>query len=141
MAFTDAQKVSIRKFLGYPQVYVLSNPRLENAIDVIGGVSERQTYVAGLLGDLDTIDTVLAQAGETNAAYGAIKKADEVEFYDSSSSGGFASNPVRRAQTLVSRLSTAMGVPLNADYFGRGGYRDDSWASYGFQVGFPLSMG
>lgn len=141
MAFTSAQIVSIKKYLGFPQVFESNNPRLLGAIELLGNHTERAAYIVSLLTELDVVDAAVAAAGSTTTTQGALKKVDEVEFYDvsSSSSGSDYVGALKRGKMLCGRLSSAMGVPIISNYFGTQGYSDDSWGDASFQVGsFPL---
>lgn len=138
MAFTTAQKIKIRKYLGYPQVFEGDNYRLEGALTVIGADADKQAYVVGLLDELDTLDAAIAAEGSSSASYGAIKRADEVEFYEPSADSS-AVDTMRRASMVAGRLSQALGVPIAHRYFGSRGYVDEAWRGDEFQVGeFPL---
>lgn len=60
MALTDAQKVKVRRYLGYPDVNRLSFHSLEGAMVAIS--SDGETEVADLLTRLAAIDTKLNDA-------------------------------------------------------------------------------
>jgi hypothetical protein len=132
MAFTEAQRVKIRAYLGYPDVYRQYNPRLESAFDVIGGRSDTQTYVENLLTKLDALDLSLTNL----LALAGLRRAEEVEWYQAMSANG-NSAPMEAAcaqgRRLVGRLSTAFGVPVYSDYFGKGGYPGDAYMGPGMQ--------
>jgi hypothetical protein len=137
MAFTEAQKVKIRLFLGFPDVFQDNNARLESAIDVIGTRSDTQTEVETLLVNLAAADAkvngLLTSAG--------IKKVDEVEFFPSSSGSSSVTDARSYGRLWASRLSIIFGVPLQGDAFGTRGYEGDSWSRYGFQVGNVVPLG
>jgi len=138
MAFSAAQIVQIKKYLGFPQVFESDNYRLMGAINLIGADTTRQAYVESILTELATVDAVIAAQGSSSATYGTLKKVDEVEFYSIKDSEGLAGELVssmKRGRMLCARLSSAMGVPLVANYFGTSGYEDDSWGDASFQVG------
>lgn len=138
MAFTEAQKVKIRKYLGFPQVFDGDNYRLEGAITVIGGDATRQALVDGYLVELDALDAAIATEGASATSYGALKRVDEVEFFAPDASTQ-AIDTVARARMLTGRLSQSLGVPIENDYFGRRGYGGDGWRSDAYQVGaFPI---
>lgn len=150
MAFTDAQQVQIRFFLGYPFPFQQLNPRLEGAIQLVGANATAKTIVEGLLSKLVTfygidpgnpggpaqIDSALADAG--------IKRTesvdDVVEFGTTgNSNGGASSNATLNAQNdvaiqLVGALSSMMGVEIANNVFGKTGYVNDLWARRGNQM-------
>lgn len=131
MAFTEAQKVEIRLFLGFPDVFQGENTRLESAIDIIGGRPDTQAEVESLLTNLAAADAAVNSLLTT----AGIKKVDEVEFFPSSASGGSSGGAAARAygRMWANRLSIIFGIPLQGDAFGTGGYMGDSWASHIFQ--------
>ena len=138
MAFNEAQKVKIRLFLGFPDVFQDHNPRLESAFAVIGARADTQTEVETLLTNLAAADTkvnnLLSAAG--------IKKVDGpngVEFFPASSGTSSKTEARDYGRMWASRLSIIFGVPIQNDAFGGTGYRGDAWSHHGFQVGvIPL---
>lgn len=131
MAFTDAQKAQIRRYLGFPDVFRYANTRLESAMDVVGGRAEVQAQVEA---DLAAITAVEAKLTEALTSAG-IKKVDEVEFFEAGQRKALRDEGRR----MCSRLSITMGVPLAADAFGDGGYTGDDWMGPTGQYGgmFP----
>ncbi len=132
MAFTEAEKVKMRLFLGFPDVFQQSNPRLESVFDVIGSRADTETKVREIITAIEAADTkvnnVLAQAG--------VKRVDEVEFFQSSKGSNAAVDDARRNGRMhVGRLSIILGVPKQGDIFGETGYEGDKWARSGFQYG------
>lgn len=120
MAFSDAQKVAIRRYLGYPLGYYQYNTALESMFDKIGAIAAEQAAVETILAELVTIDAALAGSGAAGSATGMLKKVDEVEFYDGTQSAGFvAPGALDRGRTLIERLRQCFGVELFGDYFGR----------------------
>lgn len=132
MAFTEAQRVKLRAYLGYPDVYRQYNPRLESAFDVIGGRPDTQASIEALLTAIAAVDTTLTNL----LALAGLKRAEEVEWYQAMSGNG-NSAPMeaacRQGRRLIGRLSTAFGVPVMGDYFGSGGYQGDNFMGPGFQ--------
>jgi hypothetical protein len=121
MAFSETQKDQVRRFLGYPGGFRDSNYRLESMLDTIGSNAVEQASVEAILTELVTIDaTIGASSSTSTAAYGALKKVDEVEFYDANSSTGSNDTvtALRRAKMLVERLRQRFGVELAGNYFG-----------------------
>ena len=134
MAFTEAQKVQIRKYLGYPDLFRSANTRLESAIEVVGGRPETQAEVESILAKLaalqERIDGQLATAG--------IKQVDEIEFFENASLLGLLSH----GRMLCGNLSTLFGIPIASDPFGSGGYAGDWFMGAAFRYGGGLmSMG
>lgn len=121
MAFTETQKDQVRRFLGYPGGFRDSNYRLESMLDTIGSNAVEQASVEAILTELVTIDATIGSSSSTStASYGALKKVDEVEFYDANSSTGSNDTvtALRRAKMLVERLRQRFGVELAGNYFG-----------------------
>lgn len=122
MAFTGAQKAKIRFYLGYPQVYLFANPRLEGALDVIGANVDQSALVVGILAQLD------AQNGQFvgSAASAGIRTLDkdDVGFFDGNSV--ILGNAVM-GRTLCNQLSITCGVPIANDIYGTHGYSGDGW--------------
>lgn len=116
MSFTEAQRVSIRTYLGYPSVSVDSS--LDGAIDAAGQSPAIQSQVEAILAQLALVDAkqtgVLGQAG--------IKRADEIEFFEGSSLRDVGA----LGRTLVRRLAALLGVGVAVDIYGGGrvGYYD-----------------
>lgn len=130
MAFTEAQRVKIRLSLGYPDVFRASNPRLEDAIDVVGERPDTQAEIETILARIAAADTkvnnVLEQAG--------VKRVDEVEFFGGSD-GATSLDEVRsHGRMWVNRLSIAFGVPRANDIFSGRGYSGDWWGDASVQV-------
>lgn len=67
MAFTDAEKAQIRKWLGFPALFHYRDPRLESAIHAVevladGGATEEQ--IRGLLAKLAAVETAIDEVAE-----------------------------------------------------------------------------
>lgn len=131
MAFMDAQKAQIRRYLGFPDVFRYANTRLESAMDVVGGRAEVQAQVETDLAAIAAVESKLTEA-LTSAG---IKKVDEVEFFEAGQRKALRDEGRR----MCGRLSITMGVPLAADAFGDTGYTGDSWMGPSGQYGgmFP----
>jgi hypothetical protein len=140
VAFTDAQRVKIRLYLGYPIINRYRDPRLEGAIDVVGQEPEAQAQAEAILTTIASVDTSLASSLTT----AGFKRVDKIEWYpNGSSSGPGPAISAKRAEGRrhVGRLSTLMGVPIGDDYFGERGYGGDAYMGIGHQYGGPLKMG
>lgn len=135
MAFTEAQKVKLRVYLGYPDTYQQANTRLESAIDVIGGRAATQTEVESVLASLAAVETSLA----SSLSSAGLKRAEDVEWYEGSSGSAAIDQKRSEGRRYCSRLSIIFGVPLAGDYFGSRGYEGDNWMGVGHQYGvIPL---
>ncbi len=133
MPFSESEKAAVRRYLGFPSVYRASNPRLENAMDVVGAQPEVVLQVQSDLSGIAQIEAnllaLLPSAG--------VKKVDEIEFFD----GGQQKAMKDEGRRLCGRLSTTMGVPLVGDAFGGSGYEGDGWGGVGFQYGGGVGCG
>lgn len=63
MAFTEAQRVKIRRYLGAPAVYLTDEPLLENAMNAVELKPDSQAEALVLLAALDTLDAKLLAVG------------------------------------------------------------------------------
>ena len=143
MAFTTAQQVHIRFFLGYPFPFQQLNPRLEGAIALVGADATATGMVAAMLTKLlgfygldpaaqapPVIDQAIGQAGIK-----VVESADDkIEFGTTSGKGGETSSAILDAQNavakqLVGALSSMFGVEIASDVFSRRGYSGDGWQS------------
>ena len=130
MAFTEAQKVQIRGYLGYPDVFRYANPRLESALEVVGSRPETQASVEALLGQLADLQTRFGAQLSTSG----VKKVDEIEFFEIGPIAALCTF----GRMLCGQLSTLFGVPLASDAFGPGGYSGDWFMGASFQYGGGL---
>lgn len=118
MAFSETQKNQVRMFLGYSAGFRDATIRLESMFEVIGANPVEQASVEAILTELASIDVVLASAGQSVSSQGAIRRADDVEFFsekDSASSN--KTDATTRGRILVGRLARRFGVPALEDYF------------------------
>lgn len=74
MAFTNAQRVKIRKYLGWP-AWRTSSTVLESAIDLVGADVDGQAEVVTHLANLATIETEINSLHSVAVA----KRAEETE--------------------------------------------------------------
>ena len=123
MAFTSLQKVKIRLYLGYPNLYRYKHTRLESAMDAVE--PDAETLVAA---DLTALDAIQSNLSTSVATDGGIKRVDEVEFFSES---GSRKEGRAAARQIVTRISTILGVPIYADVFGEAGYPGDAWSELG----------
>lgn len=152
MAFTETQKVNIRFFLGYPDIYRQINPRLENAITIMGTRPETQLKVEVILSKLEVIYGV--NPGDPSQIDNALSKAglkevesadDRVVFGDSSAQGSSSSAILNTlndyGRQLVGALSSWCGVPIASNVFGKAGYIGDVWSTWSNHSHGPFMMG
>ncbi len=122
MSFSDTQKVSIRRYLGYPLGFYDLNYRLESMMDKVGSSVVEQTAVETILTELATVDAAVASSGATASSTGALKAiTGDVEWYSPSESGSSSSetvNALGRGKMLIERLRQSFGVELGGRYFG-----------------------
>lgn len=136
MAFTDAQKENIRFYMGYPQVYIYANPRLENAMDLVGNSATLVTKVQAIIDSLTSANTSLSKA----LATAGLKRAEEIEWY-----GNQGQNVVSilksQGKMYCVQLSVIFGVPLANNVFGTSGYGNDNWSRKSQQMSNGFGFG
>jgi hypothetical protein len=137
MVFTNAERVAIRQYLGYPGVLLDHNSRLESAMDVIGADTDQAAAVRAIMASVVSTDTNITNA-QTKAG---LKRAEDIEWYQQGSGGGQIDTLRSEGRKFCSRLSQIFGVGIANDYFGDSGYRGDGWASAGNQYGGPIPLG
>lgn len=119
MAFNEAQKISIRRYLGYPLGFYDLNTRLESMIDKVGSSAAEQAAVETILAELVTVDAALASSGSSSTTTGGLKKLDEIEWYDvTTETVASTVDALTRGKMLVERLRQCFAVPLAGRYFG-----------------------
>lgn len=130
MAFTTAERSVIRGYLGFPDIYVFANPRLENALDIAGADSDAATLVRDILTKLDAVEVAIDTGALTVAGIKSVGAGDP-EFYES----GKIKDLRKIGRGLCAKLSVKMGVEIVHDYFGEAGYQSDEWGNKPFQSG------
>lgn len=130
MAFTSEEKSKIRQYLGFPDVYVFANPRLEGALDVAGADVDVVTIVQELLTKLEAVETAIDTGALTVAGIKSVGTGDP-EFYQ----GGKIRDLRSIGRGLCAKLSVKLGVQVVHDYFGTEGYSSDEWGNKPFQSG------
>lgn len=123
MAFNLVQKKDIRKYLGVPFGFYDLNYRLESMMDKVGADATDSAEVIVWLTRLAAIDVALTSSAASAATYGALRKVDEVEFFNvtDGSSSGNTIGLVNQGRVLINRIARAMGMDdalPNGDYFG-----------------------
>jgi len=144
--FTDTEKLYIRFFLGYPDVYRYANSRLESAIDVIGGRPETVILVRAILAQLIKfygLDPLSSDPPLIDQVIGNKMGASKIKDYDTeiefgsanaSKNGSTASTIYNEllawARPFVAQLSIVTGIPIANNIFGVVGYQGDNWKSW-----------
>lgn len=130
MAFTTEERSKIRGYLGFPDLYVSANPRLEGALDVAGADTDATTIVQELLVKLEAVETAIDTGALTVAGIKSVGAGDP-EFYQ----GGKIRDLRSIGRGLCAKLSVKLGVQVVHDYFGTEGYGSDEWGNRPFQSG------
>jgi hypothetical protein len=113
MALIEAQKVQVRKYLGYPSLYSNSFFALNSALDVIS--AELQTEVEAILASLVIVESKLAGT-LTTAGLSSVGQGDP-EWYE-----GAKLKEIRaEGRRFCARLSSLLGIFLRDDAFGESG--------------------
>lgn len=125
MAFTAAERIKIRHYMGYPQTFKYANTRLESAMDQAGADPDMTAHVQALLEKLDEIWDTFSGKGLITAGLRTLDKDDAGFFPGAANSvaGGIASI----GRTYANQLSITFGVNLANDVFGTVGYQSDTW--------------
>jgi hypothetical protein len=119
VAFTEAQKVSIRRYLGYPLGGYQYNTPLESMMDKVGSIAVEQAAVETILTEMVSVDATIASGAASTSSLGSLKRADDIEWYNTTTESNNASTDARtRGKMLIERLRQCFGVPLNGRYFG-----------------------
>lgn len=120
MALTNAQKVSIRYWLGYSGRYFQVDSSLEQAMTGVDD-ADLEAQIATVLSSLSTIDgqrtTARANAG--------LKQVDEVVFQDGNNASLRA--VLEEGSMMIGRLAAMLDVPVRRNAFStstgpQGGY-------------------
>jgi hypothetical protein len=81
MAFSGGQKVQIRAYLGYPQIWLQCSQRLEDAIRLTGADPDAEAYIVGLLDKITASQADWVSAQSAVAGVRTIDK-DDVGFFN-----------------------------------------------------------
>jgi hypothetical protein len=124
VAFTDAQERDIRKYMGVPFGFYDLNSRLESMMDMVGANATDSAQIIEWLDRLTEIDEALTSSESSGSAstYGAIKKVDDVEFFEPSDGADASESSialVEQGRVLIGRIARAFGV---SDYLPIGDY-------------------
>jgi len=114
MSFTLPQRVAIREYLGWSQLFKQIDPRLEGQMDNLPITTpDAVTTVVALLADLAAIDTALQNAAMTNLT---LSKAEDVIFL-----GGEQLSELRRQGRMkIQQLSIIFELEPKRDYYETG---------------------
>lgn len=137
MAFTEAQKHSIRFALGYPDVFLDANSRLESAMEVVGSRPTQQAAVEAILANLDAVSTSLVESVD----FAGLKRAEDIEWFQSGSGSSVITQKRSEGRRYCGQLSIIFGVPIAADIFSAGGYQGDGWKGVSHQYGGTIKLG
>lgn len=133
MAFTAAQEVKIREYLGVPDLFRYRDSRLEDAIKIVGSHPESQAAVEAILAKIAGVEESLQSA----LATAGMKRAEDVEWYRAEE----IESKRTEGRRHCARLSQFLGVPILSDAFGTQGYVDDEWMGVENQYGGLMSLG
>ncbi len=123
MSLQLAEKQQIRLYLGYPNAFRYASTRLEGMFSTLD--DEAVDQVRAVLTSIAAVDQLIITIGLANIG---LKRVDEVWFTD----GVTQINQQRKAgRIFIGQLSIILGVPINADYYGQGGYPGDSFSGLG----------
>ena len=121
MALTDAQKVQIRKWMGWSRAFD-QNSRLESRMSAAYLSADEETEVIALLARLVNCTTARTEL-VTDGMHG-IKRVDEIEFQDTSQGFTIADGYNAEVRAIISELESVLGVTKKFDVTsgsGRGG--------------------
>ena len=104
MALTDAEKIKVRRYLGY-NVNAPANDFLGRTLTDLSAAAA--TEISSILTQIAAIDTVTTGAAST-ASRAGIKRVEDVEFFGAGSS--FSAQTGERNR-LIDELASMLGVP------------------------------
>lgn len=133
-SLTLTEKSEIRQFLGWPDGFRQKNTRLESVMDNLS--DESIPSIQSALAKIIAVDTALTNYSLTQAG---IRKVDEIEFWEHTR----LQQLLAAGKRAINQLSIILGVPVNAPYFGTGGYPGDSFMPGlgGGSRGGPIRLG
>lgn len=128
MAFSTTEQAQIRAYLGYTDLFRYKNVRLEGVLN--GNLSvDAETLVRNNLAKLAIIDTAI-DSGAGFATAG-VEQLDEMKFFPHQTIKDLRAI----GRSIIGRISTTIGVPPYADYYGEGGYPGDTYSEFGLNGG------
>lgn len=112
MALTDAQRATVRLYMGWPSRWHQTSNELEQAMSALDSSPEDLANVSAILPKIADIDErILKSLGCVKVA-----EADSVRLKDDNG----LSLLRREGRRLVNQLSSVLGCPRGTDYFGSG---------------------
>lgn len=126
---TDEEKSDIRFYLGYPEVFIYNNSRLENAMDVVGSNIIVMNRIRSILAQIKQLEEKISEYDSVLETAG-IKRVEEIEFFNEKEAKSKEQALKKEAKVLVGRLSSILGTPINGDVFGTKGYQGDEWSNH-----------
>lgn len=136
MAFTDLQKIKIRYYLGYPNIYLQCNPLLESAVSIVGNNADMKSEAENILAKLSDIDDRLTSIALDVAGIQTAGTGDP-GFFE-----GSVQSELRSAGRMwVGRLSILVGVAIPNDVYSNKGYASGwDWGSAANQYSIPNGL-
>jgi hypothetical protein len=136
MAFTDTQKLKIRFYLGFPNIYVDCNQLLESAIRLAEANPAMQTETEEILAKLADIDDRLTNIALDVAGISSAGAGDP-EFYE----GGTQRELRSMGRMFCGRLGILYGcVGVNDPYSNNGYTSGYGWGSAAYQYSIPNGL-
>ncbi len=115
MAFSEAQRVQLRKWLGYASAHRQINTWLESAFDLVGGYPDSQTEVESILAKLALVDPKV-DASMTTAGLKMVGRG-KAEWFPN---GAVMTSVGNVGRLYCQRLATIFGVEIGDDAFSGG---------------------
>lgn len=111
---TDAERASVRRYLGWSGRWRQTDDRLEGAMDTLESEAADEAIVVGLVGDCDE---VMAQITANIANLAKTQGVGEVRL-----DGARTLATLRElGRTYSAQISNLLGVPIRSDAWGGGG--------------------
>lgn len=110
MAFTNMEKIKIRLYLGYNDLYAQFNSYLESAIAQVDQDADRVTLIRDMLAKIEETDLIVQDSIE-NAG---LKRLEDIEFYPDGQQLAYMN---KQGMILTKRLAIIIGVAKFSEYF------------------------
>lgn len=110
MAFTNMEKIKIRLYLGYNDLYAQFNSYLESAIAQADQDADRVTLIRDMLAKIEETDLIVQDSIE-NAG---LKRLEDIEFYPDGQQLAYMN---KQGMILTKRLAIIIGVAKFSEYF------------------------
>lgn len=112
MSLTDAQRATVRLYMGWPSRWHQTSNELEQSMSALDSSPDDEANVVALLPKIANIDTLL-----TKSLGGAkVEQAGSVKLKDDNG----ASILRKEGRRLVRQLSSVLGCPIGTDHFSSG---------------------